>query len=117
MIGIDYKVVSTVLVGKDTSSIRTIYTTEYPCLLWIEIEPGQLPGFNQAKECYYDVQYTGDRTATVRTYLFITDNIYTPGNNVGYCPRSGIAVRFNTGDDDYSGIVRIHVMRLPTPTT
>lgn len=121
MIAIDYKVVTTVLSGLNSSQSRTIYTTEYPCLMWLEIDPGQLPGFNQPQVCYFDITYTGDRNTLVRTYIWgnqdggAGDNV-RPGTVVGYCPRSGIPVVFKINDDDYSGIVKLHVMRLPQAT-
>lgn len=119
----DYKIVETVITGQNSTNLRTVYTTEYPCLMWCEIEPGQVPGFNnEFKQCYYDITYTGDRTIEARTILFSSgfEAGFPPagesGTQVGYCRQAGVPVRFNTADDDYSGTIRIHVLKLPNPS-
>lgn len=115
----DYKIVRTVITGSNTTSLRTVYTTEYPCLMWCEILPGEVAGFNgEAKSCYFDVTYTGDRTITSRTFLFGSGNQSLPmpgvnGTVIGYCRQAGVPVIFNTTDDDYSGAVCIHILKLP----
>lgn len=116
----DYKVVTANLSGNNSTNLRTVYTTEYPCMLFVEVKPGLLPGYFGRQNCYFDINYTGNASYQVRTYLW-GDTIGTGenafnvgGTRVGYCPRAGVPVVFNTNDDDYGGSVRIHIMRLPS---
>ena len=120
MVFLDYKVVETQISGQNSNNERVVYTTEYPCIMWCEIEDGQVPGFNQRKFCYYDIAYTGDQSFTARTYIFgggFSSAQFpagaTSGTVTGYCRKAGIPVIFDTGDDDYSGTIRIHIARLP----
>ncbi len=125
MVFTDYRIQRTAINASNGSLIRTIYTTEYPCLVWCEVPLGELAGFNGTDHnCFFDIVYTGDNTQTHRTYIWGSDltqgnfgqgtDVVTPyGTIVGYCPRSGISVRFNTQDDDHSGFVNLHILRLP----
>jgi hypothetical protein len=109
MVFLDYTITPVTLNGSNTTNLRVVYTATHPCFVMVTIRDGNQPGFNAGgifgfNSAYTQHLYSGDSSYTKGTDCFQVPAYVYPGDNV----------IFDTKDDDYSGIVDVHVFKLPT---